>query len=187
MWKTVLTWFFLKLMVNSSAQNHETWWTIYGGTQILPGSIYITASQPPIGYGSGHTILFKGINKPLKKSWMGFDFNHHYFGRKQINTYKVFYESWQLAFVTRLSFPSGRQITPYIDLSAGLRLFITFTANDRTYGGLLVRRWIDIIDATDGYDADITDHKVIREYDRFMPTAGIGAGFWISNKKKVSI
>ena len=119
---------------------------------------------------------------------MGFDFNHHYFGRKQINTYKVFYESWQLAFITRLSFPSGRQITPYIDLSAGLRLLITFTANDRTYAGLLARRWIDIftamVSAEDRGPIDITDHKVIREYDRVMPTAGIGAGFWISNKKK---
>jgi hypothetical protein len=191
MWKTVLTTIFLLLVLNSPAQrksrerkSSETWWTIYGETQILPGSVYITAKRPAIGYGSGHTLVFISENKSPKRTWFGWDFNHHYFGRKQINDFKVFYESWQLSFVTRISFPSGRQITPYIDLSGGLRLLISFTANDRTYAGLLIRRWIDIIDATDGYDAGLTDHKVIREYDRFMPTAGIAAGFWLSNKAK---
>ena len=121
---------------------------------------------------------------------MGIDFNHHYFGRKKLNDFKVFYESWQLAFLTRVTVSSARQFTPYIDLSGGLRLLISFTANSRTYAGLLTRRWIDLITfAASGADndpLDVTDHKVIRQYDRLMPVAGIGAGFWLSNKKKDS-
>ena len=195
MWKTVLTTSFLLLVLCSSGQRRnrerkptETWWTIYGETQILPGNVYITAKQPALGYGSGHTLVFIREDRSPKRVWLGFDFNHHYFGRKQINDYKVFYESWQLAFVTRLSFPSGRQITPYIDLSGGLRMLASFTAYDRTYAGLLYRRFIDIgvaiLEKDDGDPIQLTDHKIIKEYDRFMPTAGVGAGFWISNKKK---
>lgn len=161
----------------------ETWWTMYAQTQLLPGDVYISAKQPAWGYGSGHTLLFIRKDKEPKQVWLGFDFNQHYFGRKRVNDFRVFYEIWQLSFVTRFAFPENKTITPFIDLSAGGRLMASFTANSRTYGGLLFRRGIDIIDAMDGYDADITDHKIIREHDRFMPTAGIAGGFWLKGKK----
>ena len=188
MGKTLLAAILLLFVFDSSAQRSESWWTIYGGTQILPGNVYITAEQPAMGYGSGHTIVFVRKDNPVKRVWLGLDFNHHYFGRKQINDYKVFYESWQLSFVTRLSFPSGRQVTPYIDLSGGLRMLAGFTANHRTYAGLLYRRFIDIgvtlIENEDNDPVQLTDHKIIEEYDRFMPTTGVAAGFWFSNKKR---
>ena len=193
MWKTVVTTILLLAVFDLSAQRKnktrtpsEVWWTMYGQTQILPGSVYISARQPAIGYGSGQTLVFINKDKIEKRFWLGFDFSQHYFGRKRINDFRVFYESWQLSFVTRFAFPSGRQVTPFIDLSGGLRVLVSFTANNRTYGGLLFRRAIDIIDNLDGYISDVTDHRIIKEYDRFMPTAGIAGGFWFSNKKKDS-
>jgi hypothetical protein len=161
----------------------DLWWTMYGQTQLMPGDVHITAKQPVIGYGSGHTVLLIRRDKEIKRVWMGFDFNQHYFGRKRVNDFRVFYETWQLSYVTRFSFTGTENLTPFIDLSGGLRLMVSFTANSRTYGGLLFRRFIDLVDATDGYDSDITDHKIIREHDRFMPTAGIGGGFWLKGKK----
>jgi hypothetical protein len=59
MWKTLLTAILLLLFFDAYTQRNRNWWTIYGGTQILPGTVYITAKQPAIGYGSGHTVVLQ--------------------------------------------------------------------------------------------------------------------------------
>lgn len=181
--------FFLLTIQYAEAQENrrsQMWWTIYGQAQLLPGDVYISAKQNATGYGGGQTFLFVSRDKDPKLFWMGFDLNHHYFGRKQIGDYRVFYETWQLSFVSRFCFPSHNlTITPYVDLNAGLRLMESFTANNRTYGGLLYRRAVDLIAMalSENDDMDITDHKIIRSYGRLMPTAGVGAGCWLKGKK----
>lgn len=165
----------------------ELWWTMNGQAQLLPGDVYISAKPTAIGYGSGHTFLFVRKDKEPKQVWLGFDFNHQYFGRKKVNSYRVFYETWQLSFVTRFSFPGNETFTPFIDLSGGLRVMVSFTANDRTYGGLLLRRSVDIVHAIlskDNNDSpSLSDHKIIREFVRFMPAPGVAAGFFLKGKK----
>jgi hypothetical protein len=189
MQKFVLSTSFILTMLSGFTQKRppNTWWTIYGQTQLLPGDVYISSKQQSIGYGIGQTLLFNGKEKESKTRWMGLDFNHHYFGRKQIGTYRVFYETFQLSFIARFCFQGTETVTPYLDMSAGLRMMASFTANERTYTGLLWRRSVDFVTALltkDGNDPiDITDHKIIREFDRFMPTAGIGAGILVKSKQ----
>jgi hypothetical protein len=186
--KIILAIAFILTLLSAFAQRQPStsWWTIYGQSQLLPGDVYISPKQQSIGYGGGQTLLFSNRDKE-KKRWMGIEFNHHYFGRKQIGDYRVFYETWQLSFLTRFCFQGTETVTPFVDLSAGLRLMVSFTANNRTYSGLIWRRSVDLVVAMltkdDNDPVEITDHKIIREFDRFMPTAGIGAGVLIKSKK----
>ena len=186
--KIILVSGFILTLLSAFAQSKppETWWTLYGQTQLLPGDVYISPKQQTIGYGVGQTLLFNGQDKEQKTRWMGLDFNHHYFGRKQIGSYRVFYETYQLSFLTRFCFQGTKTVTPYLDLSAGLRLMVSFTANERTYTGLLWRRSVDMVAimlSKNNDPVEISDHKIIREFDRFMPVAGIGAGIFVKNKK----
>ena len=160
----------------------DTWWTINAGTQILQSDVYLTAKQPSIGYGSGHTLLFRKQNKNPSQVWMGADFMHHYFGVKNINEFRVFYESWQLAYLVRFSFPGSDRVKPFIDFSAGGRYLVSFTTDNRSYVGVLFRRFVEIF-KKEKYDPIIENNfRIIKEYGKLNLVGSISGGVLFSKK-----
>lgn len=159
----------------------ETWWTVFGSANVLANDIYIQLNQPAVGYGSGHTFLFIKKDKNPKRVWTGFDFSHHYFGVKKINGLRLFYESFQISFVTRFSFADDNSVVPFIDLSGGLRVFSCFTTDGRRYGGVLLTRLGEMLDRSDILEVN-TD--IVNEHERWNIAGGISGGVWITGKKK---
>ena len=174
----------LLLMVPSfytaAQKKNETWWTMYAGAHILPADVYVTEKSPHAGIGSGHTLLFRSSKQSNVRVWLGGDFNHHYFGVRQVGDFRVFYENWQLAFVTRFSFTNQSRITPFADIAAGGRYLVSFTTNDRNYAGIIFRRFFDLTDERD--NPDFYDYKIIREYGKFNPFVSLSGGFVVKTK-----
>jgi hypothetical protein len=160
----------------------DTWWTVNAGTQILQSDVYITAKQPSIGYGSGHTILFRKQKESPSQAWMGVDFMHHYFGVKKVNEFRVFYESWQLTYLVRLSFPANEKILPYLDVSAGGRYLVSFTTDDRSYTGILLRRFGELL-KKDGDPLIENDFSIIKEYGKLNLVGAVSGGVLFSERK----
>ena len=160
----------------------DTWWTVNAGTQVLQSDVYITAKQPSIGYGSGHTILFRKQNENPSQIWMGLDFMHHYFGVKKVNEFRVFYESWQLAYLVRLSFRSNERVKPFIDFSLGGRYLVSFTTDDRSYVGVLFRRIVEVFKKEKEERIIDNDFRVIKEYGKLNLVGAISGGVLFSEK-----
>ena len=160
----------------------DNWWTVNAGTQILQSDVYITAKQPSIGYGSGHTILFRKQNKNPSQLWMGIDFMHHYFGVKKVNEFRVFYESWQLSYLVRLSFPGSARVKPFIDFSAGGRYLVSFTTDNRSYVGVLFRRIVEVFKREEDERIIENNFRVIKEYGKLNLVGAISGGVLFSEK-----
>jgi hypothetical protein len=176
---------FLPLAAQKKKKNRtpdDVWWTINSGAQILQNDVYITAKQPSIGYGSGHSFLFRKQNKTSSPVWKGFDFMHHYFGVKKINDFRVFYESWQLTYLVRLSFPGNEKIMPYIDFSAGGRYLVSFTTEGRSYSGILLRRFGEFL-RKDGDPLVENNFSIIKEYGKLNIIGAISGGVLFPEKK----
>ncbi|MEP7375939.1 MAG: hypothetical protein ABI675_21265 [Chitinophagaceae bacterium] len=160
-----------------------TWWTPFAGIHILPDDVYVTGGKPGIGYGSGHFLLWQIDKSKEQRVWLGFDFNHHYFGRIRKEDNRVFFEHWQFAAVTRFSFYKSNRIEFFSDFSLGIRSLASFTSHNKTYTGVFFNRLGKLLEKAGGNFSNDQDDYILKKYERLDYFAGLAAGFVIWKKK----
>jgi hypothetical protein len=161
----------------------NAWYTPFVGAIGLPADVYVTRHLPGLGFGSGHVVLFQLDPRNGKRFWLGFDFNRHYFSRRKINDYRLFYEHWQFGPVLRFSIIKHSAFEVFTDCQAGIRTLGSYTTHKASFTEAYIVRWLSIFSKDS--NGDLEDDIIVKRYERLNVNAGLAFGFafWLNKER----